>query len=701
MNADSDKFHNLADIRSQISNAILITLSIVAGPILLGSLLRIQSIGWQPVMILQIFLALAIWAVTLARRHLGFTTRAVFVIGIIFIVGLGGFFNFALNGAGHPAFIVSTVFATVLFGVRTGILVLFLGTISIALFGFAYSTQLIGLHFDSNLYNQEFRSWLTILVGFTLIGGGVIATIVGLNKALFNSITALEKHKADLEDQVAERTRELENQIDEREKVEISLRQSEERYHDVIKLQAELITHFTPDGNFTFVNEAYCRYVGKNEDALLGSSLYDAVPHEELENLKAYVVSFSKDLRHQNIENHVEAADGQLRIFEWSNTAIIDDNGEVLEIQSVGRDITDRKAAAIALQESEKRYRSLVDLSPEAMIVVDNLKIQFSNSAAENLFGSTSPNGLVGKFIFDFIHPDFRDLARNQREKRLERGWVGFDEMEFLKWDGSTFSGEIAGVSISWEGSKSGLIIIRDITERKEVDRLKSEFVSIVSHELRTPLTAIVGALGLISGGTQGEISPAISKLLNIAETNSERLVALVNDILDIEKLQTEGIEFNFTHIDLNDLVGEAVAQIKIYGDECGVEFIINNRENNAFVMADRDRLSQVMSNLLSNAAKFSSEGDQVGVSILKNSENVRVEVSDSGPGIEEEYREKIFDRFSQIDSTDKRAVQGTGLGLSISKAIIDRHGGHIDFDSHLGEGTTFFFDLPLVPPSE
>lgn len=688
---------DLADIRGKIANGVLAALSVVAIPALAASLLRIQSIGWQPVMALHIVVACVIWATTIGRKHIGVTSRSFIIVGFIFLLGLGGFLNFALSGIGLPAFVAAVVFASILFGTRGGLLILGLGSTFIAAIGLAYSTQQIGLRFDPEIYNVQFQSWLTVLLAFALLGGGIVAMIVGLNKALLQSVTDLDQNRAELEIQVVQRTRELENEIKERDKAEQSLRLTEERYHGVINSQTELITQFKTDGTFILVNEAYCRYVGKGKEELLGSSLYDVIPENEIPILKEYFASFSPARQHQSIENHVESSDGELRYFEWSNTAFFNDNGGVEEIQSVGRDITDRKVAEQSLVESEQRYRSLVELSPEAMLVIDDNRIVFANSAAEILFEATSSHGLIDKFFSDFIHADYRELAKQRRKERLQQGWIAFEEFEFLKSDGQAFSGEVGGVSVSWEGSKSGLLILRDITERKEVDRLKSEFISMVSHELRTPLTAIMGAVSLVLGGTLGNPPANMSEMLKIAKNNSEKLISLVNDILDFEKLQSDGMEFSFKEVELVELVSDAIELNQAYAEQFGVQFIMNGTAPTASVKADRDRLEQVISNLLSNAAKFSSDGDKVKISVIKNGENVRVEVSDSGPGIDEEYRDKIFDRFSQADSTDKRAVQGTGLGLSISKAIIDRHGGIIDFESNLGGGTTFFFELPIV----
>ena len=200
---------------------------------------------------------------------------------------------------------------------------------------------------------------------------------------------------------------------------------------------------------------------------------------------------------------------------------------------------------------------------------------------------------------------------------------------------------------------------------------------------------------GVILGGALGDVPEKIKDMLSIGKANSERLAGLVNDMLDFEKLQSDVMEFEIKDVDLAEVVIEAVKLNQSYGEQCGVVFVLDNIEKTTIVPADRERIIQVILNLLSNAAKFSPTGAEVNISVKATGECTRVEVSDTGCGIPENFSERIFDRFSQVDSSDKRTFQGTGLGLSISKAIIDRHGGIIEFEARIGGGTTFFFELP------
>lgn len=233
-----------------------------------------------------------------------------------------------------------------------------------------------------------------------------------------------------------------------------------------------------------------------------------------------------------------------------------------------------------------------------------------------------------------------------------------------------------------------------------KAERLKNEFISTVSHELRTPLTSIRGSLGLLAGGVAGNLPPQAHSLIDIALSNSERLVRLINDLLDIEKIESGKMVFRLEPLEIGPLVAQAVAGTTAYAGQLGVRISLEDRAPAARVLADPDRLTQVLANLLSNAAKFSPAGARVEVLITRDQGSVRVAVTDRGPGIADDFRHRIFQKFAQADSSDTRQKGGTGLGLSISKAIIDRHGGDIGFDSRPGQGTTFFFLLPEWQPA-
>ncbi len=239
--------------------------------------------------------------------------------------------------------------------------------------------------------------------------------------------------------------------------------------------------------------------------------------------------------------------------------------------------------------------------------------------------------------------------------------------------------------------------IVHDITDRKAVEKAKTEFLSTVSHELRTPLTSIKGALGIIDAGATGELNDKLKSLVSIALKNSNRLNRLINDILDIEKIQSGKMDFNLQMMDLSELITEAIEANDSYAKTLGVSFQTEGTDAPLIVNGDKDRLMQVMANLLSNAAKFSHSGQCIDVSLTKRGTKIRVAVKDSGTGIPKASQATIFEKFTQADSSDQREKGGTGLGLSIVKVMVEAHGSNIAFDSVEGEGTTFYFDLDLL----
>ena len=228
---------------------------------------------------------------------------------------------------------------------------------------------------------------------------------------------------------------------------------------------------------------------------------------------------------------------------------------------------------------------------------------------------------------------------------------------------------------------------------------VKSKFLSTVSHELRTPLTSIKASIDLINSGLIGSVPDNIVPILHIAGKNSKRLADLINDLLDVQKIEAGEMIYNFAAVNVRLLVLESVEANKGFADQLGVGVNCAFPEADTFVDGDEARLMQVMANLLSNALKFSPKGNSVEVSVQHNGGKVRISVKDSGIGIDNRSRELVFGKFTQVDSSDQRHVGGTGLGMHISKQIVERHNGHIDFNSEFGHGTTFFVEFDEKQP--
>lgn len=238
---------------------------------------------------------------------------------------------------------------------------------------------------------------------------------------------------------------------------------------------------------------------------------------------------------------------------------------------------------------------------------------------------------------------------------------------------------------------------LRYATERKRLEQMKDEFVSSVSHELRTPLTSIFGSLGLLMGKAAGDLPEPAARLLAIAHSNSRRLVRLVNDILDIEKMESGQVVFNLRAVEVRSLVEQAIEANRGFAEGYGVRIRLEQESAVGEVRADADRLAQVVTNLLSNAIKFSPADHEVLLAIEKETDVVRILVRDHGPGISVDFKPRIFERFAQADGTNARQKGGTGLGLSIVKQIVDRLGGEVGFGDAPGGGTIFCVELPRL----
>lgn len=231
----------------------------------------------------------------------------------------------------------------------------------------------------------------------------------------------------------------------------------------------------------------------------------------------------------------------------------------------------------------------------------------------------------------------------------------------------------------------------------EEVSHLKSSFISIVSHELRTPITSIRGSLGLIHSKVLGEIPDEVFNMVDIAYNNAHSLLLLLNDILDIEKIEAGKLDYTFTTVKVSELLQKAINNTQSYAEQYDVIFNLSIDDDNINIHADYNRMLQVINNLLSNAAKFSIEGKSVEINSKIHENNLRISITDHGVGIPEKFQPHLFEKFTQATNYDTNSRGGTGLGLSISKSIVEEHSGKISFVSEEGKGTTFFVDLPTL----
>ena len=362
-------------------------------------------------------------------------------------------------------------------------------------------------------------------------------------------------------------------------------------------------------------------------------------------------------------------------------------------------DVTALKLSETAHRDQAARLSAILDGVLDAIVTINESgSIESWSRSAERLFGYTAAEVLRRnvRLLMPEPHSSAHDGYIRRYLQTDERRIVGQRrEVEALHKDGRRIPVDL-GISEMLIGSRRLFVgVIRDLSSREEIEQLKTGFVSTVSHELRTPLTSISGSLGLLAGGIAGALPAKAARLIDIAKLNCERLVRLINDILDLERAESGRLELRLAAQRLKPIVRQAIEANRAYAQTFGASIELAADSDDASVLVDRDRLIQVLTNILSNAAKFSPRGSAVEVGIRTEFDSARVSVRDRGSGIAPEFRSRIFQRFAQADSSDSRAKGGTGLGLSIAKTIMQRLGGTIGFDSVPGEGTTFYITLP------
>jgi PAS domain S-box-containing protein len=365
--------------------------------------------------------------------------------------------------------------------------------------------------------------------------------------------------------------------------------------------------------------------------------------------------------------------------------------------QRLERQLVELEEARRQVEASGRKLALFAERAPIAVLELQpDGTVSEVNHAAEILFGYAAAE-LVGGPIKKLVVPEFHaEFDRQWRQVVGARESVAGLKIRNPRRDGAEIVCEWT-VTPLVNIQKDVIAVIaqgRDVTAQLEAERMKREFTSTLSHELRTPLTSIIGSLQLINSGVMGEVEKEIGELTMVAERNGQRLLDLINDILDIEKIESGKLTLVPEVLPVNELVRESMVLNKAFGERFGVRFVSHDGAD-CKVRADRKRLLQVMTNLLSNAAKFSPEGGVVDISTEDAGGNVRVGIHDRGSGIPEAFRTRIFGRFSQADSTATRQKGGTGLGLAICKRLVELMQGRIGFDDRPGGGTTFWFELP------
>ncbi|HLN04422.1 MAG TPA: PAS domain S-box protein [Bryobacteraceae bacterium] len=521
-----------------------------------------------------------------------------------------------------------------------------------------------------------------------------------------------------------------------------------QRLHAIVEASPVAIIALDGDGTVRMWNTSAERIFGWSESEAVGRQNPTIPPALEQE-YRSLVASRMQGLSQSGFETTRVRKDGKLiDVSVWS-APLRGSTGEITGMMTMLADTTDRRREereSVQLRESEqaaraevdveKRYRKLLEAAPDAILEVDRQgRIVLVNLQAERLFGYTRAE-LLGNRI-EFLIPDrFRGRHPGNRDTFFEQPVMrpmgtGL-ELYARRADGSEFAVDVTLSPYDSDGTGRVICVVRDVTERKHaeeqiqilnqhleqrtaelvatnkelelrnreverVNRLKDEFLASMSHELRTPLNSIIGFSDLLAEQGAANFNPKQKRFLGHIQQGSRHLLELINDILDLSKIEAGHLELKYEDFELSQAVAEVVATVRPIATAKNIQFG-SSVAGDLSLYADRLRFKQVLYNLLSNALKFTAAGGQVSIQGLEERRSVRFCVADTGIGIPTGEQEAIFESFHQVGTTTKGVREGTGLGLAITKRLIEQHGGSIWVDSELGKGSRFFFTLPLRP---
>jgi PAS domain S-box-containing protein len=475
-----------------------------------------------------------------------------------------------------------------------------------------------------------------------------------------------------------------------------------------------------PGPRILYANPAFTRMSGYTLEEVLGKTLRilqrEKTNRASLDRIRTAL----KNWQPLRIDLNSYRKDGSEFWVELSIVPICDETGWFTHWVAVQRDISDRKFAEAALQQlneqlenrvlqrtkelelsqselrqSEDLFRSLSECSPVGIFKIDpNGKCIYTNPRCQTICGCTGEAAL-GSGWMRFVHPEDLNNLRSRWLATAAQNREFYCEFRHIYRDGTIRFCRVKTAPIfSAQGKLVGYVgTIADITESRAIEKMKDEFISIVSHELRTPLTSIRGSLGLLAAGVLKNQPETAKRMLEIASSDTERLVRLVNDILDLERLDSSKVTLAKQRCDAEALMRQSAETVRSIAAESNINLSVLPAD--VQILADPDRIVQMLVNLLSNAVKFSPAGSTVNVRVQDLGDRVLFEVKDRGRGIPADKLETIFGRFQQVDASDSRQKGGTGLGLAICCSIVQQHGGRIWVESAVGEGSSFYFTVP------
>ncbi|MCK4419049.1 PAS domain S-box protein [Candidatus Aerophobetes bacterium] len=491
---------------------------------------------------------------------------------------------------------------------------------------------------------------------------------------------------------------------------EKALGESEERFHSVVETASDAVVSINSHGNIIFWNRVAETIFGYSADEVVGKPLTSIMPERFREaykkGMKRMVSTGKPDIVGKTVELTGLRKDGsefpaELSHATWETT-------EGIYFTAIVRDITERKKAEEKLRESEEKYRDLVENANDLILSLDaSGKFVYVNRKWLNTLGYSEEEAKKMKFT-DIIHKDYIEYCMGIF-KGLQRGET-FDNVEtvFISKDGKAI--RVAGnINPYFKDGKFVVTrgIVRDITERKraeslireqnerlkELDRMKSEFLSTAAHELRTPLTSILGFSEIL---LQRKLDKERqNRFLEIINEEAAGLADLINDLLDVSRIESgRGFKIKKAPFELRNTILENVDLFKSQTDKH--DFEVNIPGDVASIEADEDKIDQVMENLISNAIKFSPQGGKITISVEQAEAEVKISVADTGTGIPQKDLPRVFERFYRVENASTQRMGGAGLGLAIAKYIVESHGGKIWAESEVGKGSTFSFTLPI-----
>jgi len=522
------------------------------------------------------------------------------------------------------------------------------------------------------------------------------------------TLDLLQQSKDKLELRVAERTAEListneqlRRELNERRQIEEALRISQIRFAGILEIADDAIIAIDRVQQITLFNQGAEKIFGYRAEEIMHQNLDLLLPIRFAQVHRSHIAEFAQTPQLARRMGERREIFGRRKTGEEfpaeASISRLEIEGETI-FTVILRDITARKQAEKALEQLSRQNELILNSVGEGICGL-NLQgqITFVNPAAAKLL-SYEANELINQ-PFHCILPSAETslIGASLQDGSIHQT----PQAVFYRQDGSSFPVEYVSTPIWEQGVIVGSVItFRDITERQIVERMKNEFISVVSHELRTPLTSIHGSLRMLASGLLDTQPETGKRLLEIAVSSTDRLVRLINDILDIERIESGSVTMAKQHCDASDLMVRAADVMRTMAEKFGVSLVVSPLSSP--VWADPDRIIQTLTNLLSNAIKFSPAGSTVWLSAThspaldQQAAQILFTVKDQGRGIPQDKLETIFERFQQVDVSDSRNQDGTGLGLAICRNIVQQHGGRIWVESRLGKGSTFYFTLPI-----